>query len=169
MNQFEIPPVGNFAPIRRPYSSPPMTEWAHALPATSSFPAQNSQAVLPPFWIVATDVDKVMLIPGLVNNLNPTLGGDPLTWEPPPETSALGNGTWSIYLAVTTDSEGIATGVTVNNTTSALPTDTATLGHVQLGWVRVVDNEIERIVQQRWGSLWHQRCGETLHLFGSAG
>jgi hypothetical protein len=124
--------------------------------------------LLRPFTIYRNGANQISIIAGLLNNLTPTLGGAPLTDAPPPQSSALTDATQLVYLAVTTDADGIATGVTVGIATT-LPANTATLAHIQLGQVVVASGSITTITQQRNGSLWHQRCGATEHLFGSAG
>jgi hypothetical protein len=120
------------------------------------------------FRIYETTANKISLTPGLLNNITPTLGGTALTDPTPPQSSALSDATHLVYLAVTTNSSGVATSVTVGIATT-LPTDTDTLAHIQLGQVVVASGAITTITQQRRGSLWHQRCGESEHLFGSAG
>ena len=71
-----------------------------------------------------------------------------------------------VVLAVTADPLGYAESAVIS-IAGSMPSDSATLGHIALGYVtRNTGPTSVTCSQSVGGSLWHQKCGETQHLFG---
>ena len=108
----------------------------------------------------AAGVAKVKIQFGMVNGVTPTSMTAPsLTLT----VSASGY----VVLAVTTNTSGVATSAAISIAAS-MPSDTSTLGHIALGYVTLNSGPTSVTCSQSVsGSLWHQMCGTTTHLFGS--
>ncbi len=119
-----------------------------------------------PLWVYKADAAKISIVPGVVDNIGPTLNGVALTVIPRPMSNTLGNGIHKVYLDIACDGSGIATGVTVETTSGSLPTETPTQSILHLATVTVSGGIITNIDPERFGSHWHHRCGGTVHLFG---
>jgi len=103
---------------------------------------------------------KVNIRFGMVAGITPT-GMDPVDGK---ELSVGSSG--YVVLAVTTDPLGYATSAAISIAAS-VPSNTATLGHIALGYVTKNTGPTSVTCSQSvGGSLWHQKCGETQHLFG---
>ncbi len=109
---------------------------------------------------------KVRIKFGMVNSLTPGGMGDVAE----PDLILTVTATKYVVLAVTTDSGGIATSAAISLET-AVPSNTSTLGHIALGLVTYTTGtggaaDSIAFSQSVSGSLQHQMCGGTQHLFG---
>jgi hypothetical protein len=116
---------------------------------------------------------RVAIVPGLIRNVMPTLGGTPLDATVAPY-QVLADGTFDVWLEAAVTGSTI-TGVTVQVSTSALPTETETLAVLYIGRVTALSGAITYRKNYRKGSQWYQKCeGGTIedpwfnHLFGLA-
>ena len=105
-------------------------------------------------------VAKVNIRFGMVSGLTPT------GMTAPSLTLTVGSSGY-VVLAVTTDTDGLATSAAISIAAS-MPSDSATLGNIALGYVTKNTGPTSVTCSQSVsGSLWHQQCGATTHLFGS--
>lgn len=126
--------------------------------------AEETAAATHPFQLsnaTTGGVAKVKIRFGMVNAITPT-GMDPVDGQ----TLTVGSSGY-VVLAVTTNTSGVATSAVISIAAS-VPADTSTLGHIALGYATKNTGPTSVTCSQSVaGSLWHQQCGATTHLFGS--
>ena len=106
---------------------------------------------------------KVKIRFGMVNGITPGGMGDPSETS---LTLTVGSSGY-VVLAVTTNTGGVATRAAISIAAS-MPIDSATLGHIALGYVTKNTGPTSVTCSQSVsGSLAHMMCGATTHLFGS--
>lgn len=109
---------------------------------------------------------KVRVKFGMVNSLTPTgMGGTD------PDLLLTVTATKYVVLDVETDIDGLAITATITLETT-VPDATSTHGYIALGLVTytAAGGAVPAYItcnQSVAGSLWHQQCGATTHLFGS--
>lgn len=93
------------------------------------------------------------VIPGMVNNVEPTLDGQPLSDDPPPKMALALTGKTYIYLKCAGSTGSFPGGVTIESGTT-MPTDTDTFGYVLLATFTASN---KAVIQYVSGSLWGDR------------
>lgn len=154
---FKAPPAGqSFAVVT------PVSDWSDGKSSSGSAAAAVTHA----FKLsdaTSGGATKVKIQFGMVNGITPGGMGDPSETS---LTLSVGSSGY-VVLAVSTGLSGVATSASIS-ISSSIPSDSSSSGHIALGYATKNTGPTSVTCSQSVsGSLWHQQCGATTHLFGS--